>query len=540
MQRRHFVTNTAAVLIGAAPVAGAAPRSERSRAEFRVLDFGAAGDGKTLDTKAIQAAIDACHAAGGGKVIVGPGAFRTGTIRLKSHVTLRIETGARIAGSINSADYPKDAGLCDWHSRFSWGNEFTGTLVFAENAEDIGIEGPGVIDGSQRPAPHHTFPNAGDPEHRRPMLLRLRSCSNVRIREVTLTNPASFTSFFVLCRDVLIDGVRVRSRETGNGDGLDFDGCERVRIANCDLVTGDDAIGLKTFSPDRPNLDFAISNCVISSTWAALRLGPESFAGMRNIAMDNCVFRDCRDGFKIQSCEGATFERMVFWNIVMEDVLRPFFVTLNSFGMSRHAPPGPPPVGKLRDLRATNIRAAVPKNPTGKAFEQPCVAVVGMPGHMIEDVSFSDFHLTMPGGGTPGDAARMNIPELLDTEKLYPEANAFEGELPAAGIYLRHARRVSLHHSTIATTTPDARAFVAGDDLEDITLTSVTGRGFEPAPGLVKFANARDVTLSGCGVRVAGEPARPGVQVDQARTDRPLIVKLTPEEEAKLAAVRRK
>jgi len=107
---------------------------------------------------------------------------------------------------------------------------------------------------------------------------------------VTLTNPASFTTFFVGCHDLLIDGVRVRSRDTGNGDGLDFDGCERVRISNCDLVTGDDAIGLKTFQPNRPNRDFVITNCVISSTWAAVRLGPESFSDMRNIAVSNCVF----------------------------------------------------------------------------------------------------------------------------------------------------------------------------------------------------------------------------------------------------------
>jgi len=479
------------------------PLLAAGRVEFNVLDYGARAGGKTLATTAIQAAIDACHASGGGRVVVPRGVFTTGTIRLKSHVTLRVDAGARLVGSTNQADYPKDAGVCDWHPRFSWGREFTGTLVFAEGVEDIAIEGEGVIDGAQKPGKARTFPNPGDPENRRPMLVRFRDCANVRVTGVTLVNPASFTTFFVGCRDVLIDRVRVRSRETGNGDGFDFDGCERVRISNCDLITGDDAIGLKTFQPNKPNRDFVITNCVISSSWAAVRLGPESFADMRNIAVSNCVFRDCRDGFKIQSCEGATIERMVFSNIVMENVLRPFFVTLNAFSMSKHAPSGRTSVGKLRDLHASNIRAVVPKNPTGKGFDQPCVVFVGLPGHAIEDISLTDFDLTMPGGGTPEQAARRDVPELLDEEKLYPEAIHFKGELPASGIYLRHVREVRMTQCRIETATPDARAFVAGDDIEDAAFVSVTGAGSEQAPGLVKFTDAKDVRLVNCRVKAA-------------------------------------
>ncbi len=546
MRRRSFTIDATAALVGSATTLAASrapgaqsPGAARGRVEFSALDFGAAGDGKTLDTKAIQAAIDACHAAGGGRVTVGPGVYMTGTLRLKSHVTLRIEAGARLAGSTNAADYPKDAGVCDWHPRFSWGREFTGTLVYGEKVEDVGIEGPGTIDGSQRPGNARTFPNPGDPESRRPMLVRLRDCTNVRLKDVILTNPASFTTFLVGCRDVLIDGVRVRSRETGNGDGLDFDGCERVRISNCDLVTGDDAIGLKTFQPNRPNRDFVITNCVISSTWAAVRLGPESFTEMQNIAVANCVFRDCRDGFKIQSCEGAVIERMVFSNIIMEGVLRPFFVTLNSFSMSKHAGAGPAPVGRLRDLHVSNVRAVVPRNPTGHAFDQPCVALVGLPGHSIEDVTFSDFNVRMPGGGTPEQAGRMEIPELLD-RKMYPEAVHFGGELPASGIYLRHVRGFHLSQSRIATASPDARAFLAGDDLEDVSLSAVTAHGFDAAAGLVKFADARGVRLVNCSVRVGSETPGAGIQVEQARTDRPLVVQVTAAEEARLAGVRRK
>ena len=315
-----------------------------------VHDFGAVPDGRTLNTRAIQAAIDACHGARGGRVVVPAGEYVTGTVRLKSRVTLALASGARIVGSTRISDYPKDAGTGDWHSRFPYSRELAGSLIYAERAEDIGVEGPGVIDGSQTGGPERSFPNQGDPERRRPMLVRMHHCLRIRLRDVTLTQPASFTSFFVGCRDVLIDAVRVRSRETGNGDGLDFDGCQDVRISNCDLDTGDDAIGLKTFQPGLPNRNFVITNCVIASRWAALRLGPESFADMRGITMSNCVFHDCRDGLKIQSCEGAVMENLVFSDLVMEDVLRPFFLVRGSFGMSKHGPSQRPPVGILRNV----------------------------------------------------------------------------------------------------------------------------------------------------------------------------------------------
>jgi hypothetical protein len=231
---------------------------------------------------------------------------------------------------------------------------------------------------------------------------------------------------------------------------------------------------------------------------------------------------------------------MVVSNIIMEDVLRPFFVTLNAFSMSKHAPPGRPPVGKLRDLHVSNIRAIVPKNPTGKGYEQPCVAFVGLPGHPIEGMTFVNFNLLMPGGGTPAQAARMGIPELLDDQKQYPEATHFDGELPASGIYLRHVRNVKLSETSIATSIPDARAFLAGDDLEDVILSDVSGIGFDAAPGLVKFAGAKGVSLQNCRVRIAGQPAPAAIELGGLRTDRPLVVKLTAEEEVALARVRRK
>ena len=529
---------TCATSVWATDLPAPGTRIALSGTAFNVRDFGAAGDGKALNTRAIQAAIDRCHAAGGGCVLVPPGVYVTGTVRLKSHVTLRLEAGARLLGSPRIADYPKDAGQSSWHPRFPFSRGMDGALIYAEQAEDVGVEGPGIIDGAQGGGAQRTFPNANDRDQRRPMLVRMHDCTGVRVRNVTLIHPASFTSFFVRCREVYLDSVKVRSRDTGNGDGLDFDGSENVRISNCDLDTGDDAIGLKTIQPGRPNRDFVITNCIIRSRWAAVRLGPESFADMRNLTVSNCVFRDCRDGLKIQSCEGAVLENMVFSDIVMEAVLRPFFLVLNSFGMSKYSRSVRPPVGALRDLHFAHIRAVVPQNPTGEGLDQPCLAIVGLPGYPIEDISISNLNASMPGGGTKEEAARMDVPELYDFQELWPEAVHFKGELPASGIYLRHVRGLRVDQVRLSVANSDARAFIAGDDLEDVSLSDVVGYGSAAAPGLVKLADARDVNLRNCHVRVLGQQADPGIHAGDPRTDRPLVVALTPAEEARLARLR--
>jgi len=204
--------------------------------------------------------------------------------------------------------------------------------------------------------------------------------------------------------------------------------------------------------------------------------------------------------------------------------------------MSKHAPPGRRRWASCATCTSATSARLFPRNPTGKGYEQPCVAFVGLPGHPIEGMTFVNFNLLMPGGGTPAQAARMGIPELLDDQKQYPEATHFEGELPASGVYLRHVRDVKFSETSIATSIPDARAFLAGDDLEDVTLSGVSGHGFDAAPGLAKFAGAKGVSLQNCRVRIAGQPAPGAIELGGSRTDRPLVVKLTAEEEQRWRA----
>jgi hypothetical protein len=502
MTMKHTLTLLTALLL--------APLVVLHAAEPRVFDitaFGAKGDGTTLNTSAIQNAIDACHAAGGGTVMVPSGVFVTGSLRLKSRVTLKITKDAVLRGSPNIADYTVETAELHWGAfwRFA-ASQWRQCLIYAEDAEEIGIEGPGTIDG-QGGSERKVFPNAKDP--RRPMLVRLVGCRKVTVRDVKLLDPASFTTFFVRSEDIHIERVTIRSRNSPNGDGLDFDGCKRVRIKDCDLDTGDDGIGPKVFHPDWPNEDFEISGCRITSRWHAIRVGAESIAPIRRLTMRDCGFTQCQGGIKIEASEGALLEGLSFSGIEMKQVCQPIMVLASRFAFSAHNKSARPPVGRIRNVRFADIRAVAGvgddiglkgKSGTDDPFKRLCSAVVSLPGTHIEDVSFKNIDLTFPGGGTAEQASRLDIGELLESTNYMKWAVPFDGELPASALYLRHVKGVRLEKVRLAVEQPDARAFIAGDDIEGLTLQGVVARAPAPVPGLAKVADARHVTEQDCRV----------------------------------------
>jgi hypothetical protein len=431
----------------------------------------------------------------------------SGSLRLKSKVTLRVEKDAILRGSPDIADYTVETAELHWGGFWKFAaSQWRQCLVYAEDAEEIGIEGPGTIDGHGG-RERKVFPNAKDP--RRPMLVRLVGCKKVTVREVNLLDPASFTTFFVRSEDIHIERVTIRSRNSTNGDGLDFDGCKRVRIQDCDIDAGDDGIGPKVFHPDWPNEDFEISGCRITSRWHAIRVGAESIAPIRRLAVRDCVFTRCQGGIKIEASEGALFEDLSFSRIEMKQVCQPIMVLASRFAFSAHNRSARPPAGRIRKVRFSDIRAiaAIREDISLKAkggkkdpFQRPCSAVVSRPGSHIEDVSFTNIDLTFPGGGTTEEASRLDVGELLESTDYMKWATPFDGEVPASALYLRHVKGVHLENVRFAVEKPDARAFIAGDDVQGLTLQGVVGLAPAPVPGLAKLADAMDVTEKGCRV----------------------------------------
>lgn len=435
-------------------------RAATTPSTYDVRALGAVGDGTTLNTAVLQRAIDDCHAAGGGTVYVAGGTFLTGTLYLKSHVRLHIESGATLLGSANIADYATDT-----HKNM-YKNEahMDRCLIFAREAKNIAIDGGGRIDGQGR-----LFPNKDDKAKHRPMLIRFLECSGIKMRDVTLANPASWTSAWLYCRDIVVDGVNIHSRANINGDALDFDGCEQVRVSNSTFDNSDDCICLQTSRPDKPCRDITVTNCTFTSRWAGMRIGLLSRGDFENITVSNCTFRDIRDsGLKIQMGEGAVMKNMTFTNLVMRNVLKPVFMTMSQHRAHVDAPEELAPVGRMQGFIFSNILVETQEGGPNAGF-----ILTGLPGHPIEDVTISNVRATFAGGGTVEHAA--TIPAELTPEVLqgrWPEYSRFGGTVPAHGLYARHVAGLALHNISFVTLAPDARPAVVLDDVSGAQISA--------------------------------------------------------------------
>ena len=471
-------------LLGLASVAAAVSFSQPSI--FNVKDFGAVGDGVTLETSSVQQAIDACFESGGGTVRVPAGSFVIGTVHLKSNVTLSLDHGAEIWGSQSMGDYP-----IDQLRPAREGN--SECLLYAEDATNIRLEGLGIIDGRGQPAffPRWAGPNGKD---NRPRLIRFENCEKVTFSGLTYKNPAFWGIHIIDCKDVHFTGVKVRMRNNhSNNDGLDIDGCENVLIENCDIVAGDDAICLK--SSLNPCRNIVVRDCIVSSNTAAVKFGTSSFGGFIDVDISNCYFYDCPMGaIKLQSVDGGRLENVSISRIVMEEVGSPLFIRLGNRGRSytentktganqgSDVQPEGAEVGCIKNIRISDVVAQVTLEDREKAAlahykklkvdDTPGVTdkekakagpimITGIPGHYVEDIVLENIAISYPGQGNEADAQR-EVPEDIAR---YPEQYFF-GVLPAWGAYIRHAKNVQFKNVTMTTRSEDAREKIVTFDVE--------------------------------------------------------------------------
>ena len=437
---------------------------------FLITEYGAKADGITINTVAIQSAIDDCNKAGGGKVVIPAGRFVTGTLYLKSNVHLFLQSGAELLGSRSLADYPKNnpgsgevaANRITPEEGVLTASEFIQALIVADQSSNIAIEGAGTIDGRGQP---DAFP-ARIPGQKalgsRPMLMRFVKCRNLRFESVTLKNPASWGVHLVDCDNVQMRSVIIRHRSNENNDGIDIDGCRNVVIADSDISSGDDAICPKS-SFGRPSENIFVTNCVISSDTAAFKCGTSSRAGFRNIVVTDCVMRDVKMcAIKLTCVDGGTLENVLIKNIVMNNVEGPLFIRLGNRGSAFNTPEpdgSPVKVGILRNITISNIQATV----IGNDRSHWGIMITGIPNHPVEDIKLQDWAVSFPGGGLVADAGIKPI----EDEKRYPE-QFFFGVLPSWAVYIRHARGVLLEDMRFRVRTPDARPAFVTEDVKNI------------------------------------------------------------------------
>ena len=481
--RRNFLKLGAAGAAGSVLAAGrsASAAAQEVSSNFDVVSFGAKGDGKTLDTPAVNKAIEAVAAAGGGMLRFPAGSYACYSIHLKSNVSLYLGPGATIVaadspppGSGNGYDPPEsnqwdkyqDFGHSHWHNSLIWG----------EDVSNISILGPGRIWGkglSRGSGDTALVPGVGN------KAISLKNCHNVTLRDISILHGGHFAILATGVNNLTIDNLMIDT----NRDGIDVDCCRNVRISNCSVNSPwDDGICLKSsfgLGYAAPTDHVTITNCYVTGGYeegtlldgsykrfsndsdvprnGRIKFGTESNGGFRNITVNNCVIDNCR-GIAVETVDGGLLEDVTISNIAMRDVVDvPFFLRLGS----RMRGPSGVPIGQLRRVLISNVVVS-------NAGSRQAAIISGIPGHYIKDVRFDNIYIQHRGGGSKESAA-IDPPEI---ENSYPEPNRF-GPMPAQGFFIRHVKDIVMRDVTIKSIQEDLRPAFVLDDVDGADFTHI-------------------------------------------------------------------
>ena len=468
---------------------------------FNIKDFGAVGDGLSLDSKAINKAIDAAVLAGGGTVNIPAGNYLSGSIRLKSNINLLIDQGAvLIAAEVKAEnDYDEeepgagnkyqDPGHSHWHNSLIWG----------EDLHDVSVTGGGRIWG------RGLYKGGAKTKQSANKAIALVRCRNVLIRDIAILHGGWFAILATGVDNLTLDNVKMDT----NRDGVDVDCCRNVRISNCTVnAPYDDAICLKsTFALGfaRSTENVTITNCQVSgydegtlldgtfqrtenpkykfTPTGRIKMGTESNGGFKNISISNCVFEYC-EGLCLETVDGAQLEDVTITNITMRDMVEePIFLRLGS----RMRGPKEAVIGSLRRINISNIVAY------NCNAENTCT-ISGIPGHDIEDVQLSNIRIYYQGGGHVLDK------DMTEKEDKYPEPGMF-GNCPVYGLYVRHAKNITFNDIFLYTMKPDSRPPFEFNDVKGVYLGHVTAQRGKGTDAII-LKDVSGITVTGCpGIR---------------------------------------
>ncbi len=452
---------------------------------FNILDYGAveSKNGATLSTSAIQAAIDECHRAGGGMVLVPRGFFATGTIVLKSNVHLHLDAWAKLYGAPTLDSY-KEYGTATEEPRFQL------SLIHADNVDNIKITGSS---NSELDGCGYNFRHS----HQRPKLLKMEGCTNIEIRDITIKNSGSWCTIFTSCDQILIDRVTVKNYTNQNNDGINLDGSSNVTLTNCSIQSGDDSICLKS-SVEKSCENITIKNCQVSSSTAAFKLGTASGFAFKNIHISDCTFFDCPRGtIKILMVDGGEIDGLTIDNIELLRCSSPILMRLGNRGRSydvairqiqgKDAKHEGRPMGSLKNVYISNIHGTA----TAMDFMENGMMFTGIPGYYIENVQLKNIDIRFEGYGNEGD---MNI-VVPEDEHRYPEQRHFEG-LPSYGLYLRHIKGLELENVKFSLMGSESRPALYLEDVKESSFTNLTVDKDESASvDMIKKGDVEGVTF---------------------------------------------
>ena len=450
--------------------------------DYNVTHYGAVCDGFTLNTIAIQCAIDSCHANGGGRVVIPAGEFVAGTLYLKSNVCLHLDSGAVLLGSLNPFDYVKDP-VVRWTA-----------LIFAIGQENVSITGEGTINGrgfqvANRMVQYIHLGLVKDPlkydrpgAENRPELIHIKGCENVTVSGITLRNPASWCQQYDQCRTLVLFRVKVDAKCYWNNDGLDVVDCQNVLIRECDIDASDDAYCFKSHSRDGISENVTVESCRARSSANAIKFGTATRGTFRNFRFRDIAIRDTyRSAITIASVDGSSIEDLIFDSIHAVNTGNPIFLRLSH----RNVAEGQKPL--LRNVIISNSSFEVPygKPDAGYMYEGPVedqprnvspASIVGSPSQHISGVLLDNVEFIFPGNTDTTyayfPATAEAISALPERERQYPEFSMWK-ELPARGLFVRHADNIVLRNVRFRVKSHDYRPAIVTDDVNLLGLRQV-------------------------------------------------------------------
>jgi polygalacturonase len=453
--------------------------------DTNILDFGAKADGATINTEAIQKAINQT-AVKGGTVTIPQGEFLSGTIYLKSNVSIQIQKGGMLKGSPNLADYPENTPSVKGMKphRANWKSMPSKAFIYADNVDNIGLTGEGIIDGNGKNPAFLTK----DDDPNRPKLIFIVNSRKVRVENLKLQNSAFWLQHYFACDCVIIKGLTIYNHGNKNVDGIDIDS-KNVTVSDCIIDCDDDVICFKS-DGDFFCENVVVTNCILSTTCNFIKMGTASFTGFRNISVTNCVLKrppvslvrnwskESRGiqneltglaGIALEIVDGGKMEKININNIIMNGIQTPIFIKLGSRKNS---------TGSIKDISISNIMA------TAESFITSSITAV--PGFYVDNVVLSNIQIFNKGFDNAFPLTKV-IPE---NEKEYPENRMFGDNLPAYGFYLRHVKNISFNQIQFHISGKEDRpAF----HIEDASNISIINAKVETPANNQPIINAIDV-----------------------------------------------
>ncbi|AHF15534.1 glycoside hydrolase family 28 protein [Niabella soli] len=498
LSRRNWLTKAAALAAGtglfktaSAGAAEPAPADpENAVGIYNVKAFGAKGDGKTLDTKAIQTAIDTCNRNKGGTVFFPPGIFVSGTLQLKSNVTLYLSAQATLLGTTDGKQYFAAAEI-PLHGDSTLVDGNVG-LLYAVNAENIGIEGMGTIDGNgaQFRSPSKGAPSpAGISGAQRPYHILFYKCTNVQVNDIFLKDSAYHSIRMIQSEYLKFSGLRIKGRVIHNNDGFHFISCRYVHVHACDVRTQDDACAL--FGSCQY---VTVSDSTFSTRWSVFRFGG---GFVQNVTITNCtIYETYGCPIKIYCSRGSRFEDLTFSNLIMKNVTGPIHIGISE-RKSSSVTGDNLPAGVLKRVAFNNIQATVvtPQPLPDSAFQsayrsgelRSCIVLNAFDNNYMEDISFQDIHITFPGGGTAAEAVA-EVPKVA--------GEYFEiGTPPAYALFARNVKGLSVNNLRLKLAAADARPAVMLDNVEHAVIALLSTQGRQGSK-VLRFRNSADVLVA--------------------------------------------